>query len=205
MAKTNSIAFVYPSSPRERKHGPSGYKDVQSFRPWLRDDFIFRCVYCLKRESWGAAKEGFDIEHFVSSMVAPEKRLSYKNLVYACHECNLRKGKASVNDPLQCSTANDVVLLENGMLVGLSRDARKVIAVVALNSSSMIRWRKLWMQIIELAQLHDPDLLNQLMSFPDNLPNLEALNPPANEKPEGATDSFYARNQTGSLPVRYIV
>lgn len=205
MAKSSSIAFVYPPNPRERKHGPSGYKDVQSFRPWLRDEFVFRCVYCLKRESWGTAKEGFDIEHFVSSMVAPEKRLSYRNLVYACHECNLRKGSASVDDPLQCCTENDIALLENGMLVGLCQKARLIIAVVTLNSPSMIRWRLLWMQIIELAQTHDPELLNQLLAFPGNLPDLKSLNPPANEKPKGISDSFHARNQSGSLPTSYLV
>jgi hypothetical protein len=205
MAKSNSIAFVYPSSPRERKHGPSGYKDVQSFRPWLRDEFVFRCVYCLKRESWGTAKEGFDIEHFVSSMVAPEKRLTYSNLIYACHECNLRKGSASVDDPLQFCIANDIALLESGMLVGLSQKARLIIAVVALNSPNMIRWRLLWMQIIELAQTHDFELLNQLMAFPNDLPDLAALNPPANEKPAGVYDSFYAQSQSGNLPASYIV
>ena len=205
MAKSSSIAFVYPSNSRERKHEPSGYKDVQSFRPWLRDEFVFRCVYCLKRESWGTAKEGFDIEHFVSSIIAPEKRLVYSNLVYSCHECNLRKGSTSVNDPFECCTANDIALLENGMLVGLSRNARLIIAVVALNSPGMIRWRLLWMRIIELAQTHDFELLDQLLAYPESLPDLKALTPPRNEKPEGVNDSHYAQKRNGDLPASYIV
>ena len=42
--------FEYPSSPHRRRHGPLGYADYASFRPWLRDEFSFRCVYCLLRE-----------------------------------------------------------------------------------------------------------------------------------------------------------
>lgn len=44
--------FIYPAVPHVRRHGPMGYADVTSFRPWLRDEFSFRCVYCLLREQW---------------------------------------------------------------------------------------------------------------------------------------------------------
>jgi hypothetical protein len=43
-------AFTYPAEPHLRRHGPQGYVDAASYRPWLRDDFAFRCVYCLFRE-----------------------------------------------------------------------------------------------------------------------------------------------------------
>ena len=46
-------AFTYPSEPDVRRHGPQGYADAASYRPWLRDEFAFRCVYCLFREQWG--------------------------------------------------------------------------------------------------------------------------------------------------------
>ena len=100
MGKISSIAFAYPSASRERKHGPAGYKDVQSFRPWLRDDFSYRCVYCLKREQWASVRGDFDIEHFVPTSLAPNLHLVYDNLVYACRSCNLRKGNSIVDDPL---------------------------------------------------------------------------------------------------------
>ena len=44
--------FQYPSSPYTRRHGPCGYSDHTSYKPWLRDEFTFRCVYCLARERW---------------------------------------------------------------------------------------------------------------------------------------------------------
>jgi len=30
--------FAYPDA-HDRRHGPAGYVDYQSFKPWLRDEF----------------------------------------------------------------------------------------------------------------------------------------------------------------------
>ena len=65
------IAFEYPISPHVRRHGPAGYKDYNSFRDWLRDEFTFRCVYCLHREQWGSRGVAFHIEHFIPSVTDP--------------------------------------------------------------------------------------------------------------------------------------
>ena len=58
--------FEYPTEPHRRRHGPRGYAAAESFRPWLRDEFSFRCVYCLRRETWTIRKGEFVIEHFVA-------------------------------------------------------------------------------------------------------------------------------------------
>ena len=50
-------AFRYPAVPHARRHGPRGYADAESYRPWLRDEFTFRCVYCLFREQWGRSRQ----------------------------------------------------------------------------------------------------------------------------------------------------
>ena len=47
------MIFDYPDQRNEQRHGPSGYASYEPCRPWLRDEFDFRCVYCLKRETWG--------------------------------------------------------------------------------------------------------------------------------------------------------
>jgi hypothetical protein len=44
------MAFVYPTTPYSRRHGPLGYTDYKVFKPWLRDEFSFYCVFCLVRE-----------------------------------------------------------------------------------------------------------------------------------------------------------
>ena len=41
----------YPTNGHERLHGPSGYVDYKSFKPWLRDEFRFRCVSFLSGKS----------------------------------------------------------------------------------------------------------------------------------------------------------
>ncbi len=38
------MIFDYPESQQERVHEPAGYVSYESFRPWLRDEFTFRCV-----------------------------------------------------------------------------------------------------------------------------------------------------------------
>ncbi len=39
--------FAYASTDHQRRHGPRGYTSYRAYKPWLRDEFAFRCVYCL--------------------------------------------------------------------------------------------------------------------------------------------------------------
>lgn len=65
--------FRYPAAAHVRRHGPQGYADYASYRPWLRDEFAFRCVYCLLREQWGLVRGTFAIDHFLPASVNPEQ------------------------------------------------------------------------------------------------------------------------------------
>src|SRR5579872_364747 len=58
-------AFLHPSQQLARRHGPRGYAVSRSYRPWLRDEFSFRCVYCQIREQWGRLTGEFDLDHFL--------------------------------------------------------------------------------------------------------------------------------------------
>src|SRR5947209_15212441 len=72
------IPFDYPDVATDRKHGPAGYNDYQAYKPWLRDEFKFRCVYCLVRERWfpsGAAS--FGVDHFIPKSKASHLRNNY--------------------------------------------------------------------------------------------------------------------------------
>ncbi|HEV3021553.1 MAG TPA: hypothetical protein VGX76_03775, partial [Pirellulales bacterium] len=82
-------AFTYPAAPHVRRHGPRGYSDIESYRPWLRDEFSFRCAYCQFREQWGRVKAGFAVDHFLPVSVHPVHARSYDNLLDACSACNL--------------------------------------------------------------------------------------------------------------------
>lgn len=84
--------FSYPTTAHERRHGPKGYKNFSSFKPWLRDEFVFRCVYCLNRERWypdGSAS--FSVDHLYPKGEMPERENDYTNLVYSCHRCMLSR------------------------------------------------------------------------------------------------------------------
>jgi hypothetical protein len=77
------VPFLCPESPHVRRHKPFGYSTYESFRPWLRDEFLFRCVYCLKREQWGIVKSQYTLEHFLPQARFPEIVLDYENLLYS--------------------------------------------------------------------------------------------------------------------------
>ena len=94
-------AFRYRGQALIRRHGPAGYKDYRSYRPWLRDEFAFRCVYCLVREQWGRMTGEFDLDHFLPQVTHPAQAVEYDNLLYACGTCNLRKGAGLLPDPSQ--------------------------------------------------------------------------------------------------------
>lgn len=193
-------AFRYPGGPHARRHGPDGYSDYRSYRPWLRDEFDFRCVYCLIREQWGRVTGEFDIDHFVPQAVNRSHALEYNNLIYACRTCNLRKRDTLLPDPTQSLTLESLRVYPDGTVVGLTTDAAKIVRVLCLNSTRWKQWRRTWIRIIELAADRDRDLLKTLLGFPDDLPNLKQCRAPRNARPEGIEESWFARRECGQLP-----
>jgi hypothetical protein len=195
-------AFVYPDSVHQRRHGPEGYESALTYRPWLRDEFTFRCVYCLRREQWGRVTGEFDVEHFRSQVNTPELGLTYDNLLYACHTCNLLKGRKELPDPSHVLTAETSRVNPDGSIEGKSPEVRRLIAILGLDSDSYRRWRSIWMRNVELAQEYDQDHFRRIMGFPDDLPSLDQ-SPPVNTRPEGLQQSWYAKRQRGELPDVY--
>jgi hypothetical protein len=102
-----SQPFEYPTEAIVRRHAPLGYKSAGGFRPWLRDDFSYRCVFCLLREAW--VNHDLQVEHFDPVTLSPELELEYTNLLYACHVCNGKKGPRTVPDPCQKLIHSEIV------------------------------------------------------------------------------------------------
>ncbi|MFG0265481.1 MAG: HNH endonuclease [Rhodopirellula sp. JB055] len=196
------MIFDYPDPRPHRRHHPGGYRRYESYRPWLRDDFCFRCVYCLKRETWGTTTGEFDLDHFSPQSVSTNRTLDYLNLVYSCHRCNLVKSGHSIDDPLVYLTNRTVVSHLDGAITGTDPETRKLILQLDLDSPVMRKWRHQWIRIVRLARDHDEELLEQLTRFPDNLPNL-ARRPPTNDAPDGIPRSWHARRERGELPRSY--
>jgi len=196
--------FDYPSACHQRRHGPRGYGQPASYRPWLRDEFSFRCVYCLIREQWGRVTGEFDVEHFRPQAMNPDLAAAYDNLLYACSRCNGAKGDRGVPDPCATLTANEVRVLPDGSLEGRSSEALALIAKLGLNSPQMNRWRLIWIRNVQLASENDAQQYNRLMQYPDDLPDLSGLRPPGgNTRPEGISESCFFQRERGELPGTY--
>lgn len=197
-------AFTYPLHPHIRRHGPRGYAHVESFRPWLRDEFSFRCVYCLLREQWGLVKGVFGVDHFLAVALHRTKALSYDNMLYACVTCNGAKGKRLLPNPEQVLIADSVQVHEDGSIEGKTPDARRLIRVLGLDDPEYTDFRLLWLGIVALAQEHDSELYERLMGYPDDLPKLASLRAPkGNSRREGVRETYFARRHQGTLAKTY--
>jgi 5-methylcytosine-specific restriction endonuclease McrA len=66
-------------------------KPYKEYRQYLRRDFFFSCAYCTMSESEALAIR-MTIDHYEPRKARPDLENIYGNLMYACDECNRRKG-----------------------------------------------------------------------------------------------------------------
>lgn len=196
-------AYRYPTKRHRRRHGPQGYDDVESFRPWLRDEFTFRCVYCLEREQWTNVIGAFHLDHFRAVADAPDQKLAYDNLLYACRSCNSLKGDRPVPDPLKVLLSNTVLVHADGRIEGLTDEARRLVDSMGLDDPRYRERRQLMLRVVQVAEQNDQVLYRTLLGFPEDLPNLARLRPPKNSRPNGVRDSYHSLRQHGELPETY--
>lgn len=197
-----SNPFDYPTLALVRRHEPRGYTRAAGYRPWLRDEFAFRCVFCLLRETWFPG--GLEVEHFEPIGRVPERALDYGNLLYACRTCNAKKGVRPVPDPAAVLVRGEVTVEDDGLLIGHTPRARELILVLGLNARRQREYRRVMTDVVQLARDHDAELYRRLMGYPDDLPDLSGLRPPGgNGKPEGVAESHAARRKRGDLPETY--
>jgi hypothetical protein len=171
----------------------------------LRDEFSFRCVYCLLRELWAPAGGIFHIDHRVPVAVDPSLETDYDNLLYACASCNFAKGARALPDPLTVLTAAGVRVGRDGTIKAKDNsEAARLIDLLGLDLPDYIKFRKLWIHILDLARENQPDLYQRLIGYPKDLPNLRKCKPPqGNSRPAGVEQSAFARAKRGELPLCY--
>ena len=198
------IGFEYPISPHVRRHGPAGYTDYSSFRDWLRDEFTFRCVYCLHREQWDRRGAAFHIDHFTPATVNPDGKCEYSNLLYACATCNVAKQAiVGLPDPCQVAFHDCLRIMADGRIEAVNKEGERLRQVLRLDNESNVRHRSLVMRTLEVLSAKDPDLYREHMSFPHDLPDLRRKLAPSNTKPEGAENCYFALRERGELPATY--
>ena len=165
--KRPMIGFEYPTSPHSRRHGPAGYRDYGSYRDWLRDEFTFRCVYCLHREQWN--NRGGSVS---CGALRPDQRGSgwrVRILESSLRMRNLQRDEASHSWPSEpCQVAfNDCLrIMADGRIKALNADGEKLNQVLRLDSEKNVRDRYRWMRALEALRTTDPELYGEYMGFP---------------------------------------
>lgn len=196
--------FEYPTWPHARRHGPSGYMDYSAYRDWLRDEFTFRCVYCLHREQWYSRSGTFHIEHFVPVSVDPEGKCEYSKLLYACATCNeAKKDILRVPDPCEVAFNECLRITADGRVEALNDHGEKLRQVLRLDSASNVRYRSRMMRTLEVLRTNDPGLYREYMGFPEDLPDLRTKKAPENTRPDSAINCYFALRERGELPAKY--
>jgi hypothetical protein len=195
--------FEYPTESHVRKHGPSGYSTYDSYRAWLRDEFLFRCVYCLHREQWGFVTGLWDLDHFIPQAHDPALANEYDNLLYVCHTCNAIKNDDLVLDPCHVPLGTCVVVQADGTILGLDDSGWELIRSLRLDSPDRNRYRAMMLDTLRVLHQADRSVFNQWMGFPDDLPDLRTLRPPSNSRPAGIAGSWYVIKENGALPEVY--
>jgi len=201
--------FDYPLS-SARRHGPRGYADCASYKPWLRDEFLFRCVYCLSRERWKPeGQDAFSVDHVRPQATHPDEAGDYDNLVYACCSCNSSRRELPLPlDPVRDALAEHLRIAATGIAEPLTDAGRRLVELCHLNRPVLVEFRREFLQLLDLLNsVNDPravGALRSLLGFPQDLPDLANLRPPGgNNRPEGIWESAFAKRDRGELAQTY--
>jgi hypothetical protein len=197
--------FAYPEHAASRKHGPQGYAHYEAYRDWLRDEFDFRCAYCLMRESWLRGSRGFQIDHCSPRRLDPTRESEYDNLTYTCPWCNQSKAGVPVPNPTDVAYGMALQVTENGVVEAKNSLGAILIDGLRLNHAEITHQRRLVIRVVRLAEeKNNAAVVFRLLGYPDDLPNLRAKRPPGgNRRPEGVRDSCLERRRRGELALIY--
>lgn len=190
--------FQYPLTPLVRKHAPSYGKDWAPYRDWLRDDFDFRCLYCLQRERWVKRHAVFAIDHIVPR-AAGGAPYHYRNLAYACASCNSNKSDHDVPHPERHSYGKCLEVDDEGRIRGKNREGKRLIRALHLDDEENTGYRRDRIHELETLAKHDPGQFERTMSFPDRLPDLRSRQPQTNAKPASWEQSHHAKGDAGKV------
>ncbi|TVS18137.1 MAG: hypothetical protein EA424_11470 [Planctomycetaceae bacterium] len=196
--------FDYPTTAHVRQHGPFGYRNYESYRDWLRDEFRFRCVYCLKRETWGEQRAAFHLDHFVPQVHDPTKALEYDNLVYVCASCNALKADLLVPDPCRIAYGRSLRVNDDGTIEALNKEGERLVDKLRLDSPDRTSYRRQILETLRSFIRHDERaLLVRWTRYPEDLPDLRRKQEPGNRRPEGREHCCFAQREAGKLPKTY--
>ena len=199
--------YEYPTAAHVRRHGPEGWKDYHRYRDWLRDEFSFRCVYCLEREVWRDMREQMHIDHFEPQAIRKDLTGEYTNLLYACPACNSQKSDTVLPDPCKIALGDCLVVYEDGRIEAKNKssEGQALIDELALDDPRTIARRRRIIGMLRTLAKSSWPMFVEWMRFPRNLPNLSSRmnKPPNNSKPDGVAQSYFEKERRGELSEVY--
>ncbi|MFL5349370.1 MAG: HNH endonuclease [Hyalangium sp.] len=164
----------------------------------MRDEFTFRCVFCLSRELWLPGSAHFHLDHAVAQKHAPSLAQVYENLLYLCASCNIMKQARALPDPCHTALANCLEVKSDGTIVAKNDDGRRLVLVLRLDSNERVAYRR---KMIALCQ--DRENARQWLCYPPDLPDLRTKRPKGNTKQDGVNECCFARRERGELEETY--
>jgi hypothetical protein len=88
------IPFSYPKSRHTRRLRPGPFKKYSEYKPFLREEFEKKCVYCRMPDTM-KDYEMYGVDHYRPKSLFSELLTTYANLFYCCNPCNRRKREYS--------------------------------------------------------------------------------------------------------------
>ena len=210
--------YEVPAAAYVRRHGPTGL-EYNDYKDWVRDEFQFRCVYCMHRERW--EKDGwrlFQLDHVIPQTVNPALINTYTNLVYSCPSCNWTHGKRLVPDPCVHSYCGLIRFEQDGAVTALDPLGDQCIEYLGLDSPHLESFRRgklrTYQRIQELLELveynlddlDDEEALDEIMDllgYPLELPHLTRKRHKVSTKPGSEKNCYAARLKRGEIPFIY--
>lgn len=207
--------MTLPAMPHVRRHGPYG-RTYDKYKDWLRDEFQFRCVYCMHREKWDRdGWRAFQLEHIVPQSKDAAKIHVYENIVYCCASCNRTKRDSLLPDPCSAAYFGHYQFETDGTVTPLTDYGAIFVEILGLDAPHLRAFRrKAFRTYAELGELIDilaEDLglldendvfkeIEELLGYPADIPDLRKKRLKTNTKPEGKEQCYFARLERGEIP-----
>jgi hypothetical protein len=197
---------THPPQAHVRRHSPQGYDPYGGFKDWLRDEFQFRCVYCLEREMWYPDRAAsFSVDHVIPQVEDPTLVCEYRNLVYSCTRCNSAKQACRLLDPTVNALGEHLRLGENGLLIAVTVHGKDLIDLLCLNEEPALGVRRTFLSLIALRARYPNDLeianlYQAAFKYPDDMPDLRTKRPPrGNTVKDSELTCYFARRERKEL------
>lgn len=163
-----------------RSTPPRAFADYNSYRPYVRKDFQYRCAYCLRHEGHNGGEANFELDHYHPVRGAfgrPDLESAYANLYYACRECNGNKADKWPTeqqsqhgyrflDPCQSQDDHELhwTFHSDGTITPLTNVAKYTQIMLVLERPILQEWRQKMKRLSREAE----DLQTLLMSKRDS-------------------------------------